>query len=443
LFLDFGQRFVDNCTCRMCGMVYGHGIAADDAAHARWCKSVRASQAGSVAFAGWTAMRQLGTLHLPFGKAKDAVTRDIRSLLLGATNDALSGNTSESQAVAAAPAPSAADSTRVTPTELVDGLTSVTLECAATLDSPVEATGTGAEESCKAPFFTAQPEHASPRACREHTSGDPGTCIATGALAVRRSREGAGSTFHIVAFGAADPSYDTKACELRLLLDAELGEQSCPVRRRRCTVAKDANSTSTVSPAAAADTSLSPFADVDYFIALTGGHVAGILVTERVENAFRIRLCPTAVASPPEHSTSRREGCAALIADPTFVHASGDSLLLDVPFSTPRALSDVLDLSTSVKVTLGVAQVRFEVCLAANRRGSCSHTSYFFLLSCRCGYIKNTVGTALPVHFWMRRDSTPSLRTWCPCMSSRSVRPLLLALASRPLTQAGRTSLCT
>jgi hypothetical protein len=348
-YLDFGQRFVDNRTCPECGMVYGHGLAADDAAHLKWCKSVRATRSSIIEVPSWASEPALATVSLPRnstsvashrGSSSSAVVPDIRTLFSAARDAELPG--------------SAAASVSVDP------------------DASLK------DVSC--------------------------VSVAEAAPSSRRAPSRSQTTYRILSLGV-DTLREPLRREVSSLLDAELGEASCPMRRRR----------QGVEPS---------FADIVSFVAVAAptGRVAGVLVTERVESAFRVRLPLGELAgisfaeqqpSSNEHmSPSTRSsgtdvpGAHVMATDGSQVksasHAavpaaaeesvlglssaaaasfSGAALLhggytagsrvcgvvpaaptaaqaaVPAPFSVPRALSDVVDLTSPVRASLGVAQV--------------------------------------------------------------------------------------
>lgn len=135
------------------------------------------------------------------------------------------------------------------------------------------------------------------------------------------------------------------------LLDAELGDAACPVRRLR-----------------GGGEGGPPAPDVHYFLALAPGDVVvGAVVTERVSTGFRVRVAaaPPSAASPASVDPDAGHGPVP----PRAGDGSGNTASLPPPqpFSAPQALRSALHLDEPVRAVLGVAQVW--VAPAHRRRG--------------------------------------------------------------------------
>lgn len=123
-------------------------------------------------------------------------------------------------------------------------------------------------------------------------------------------------------------------------LDGELGEASCPVRRRGAAGAAAGGA--------------------QYFLAVTpGGGLAGAVVVERVATAFRVRL-----ASPDEAATQDTLGADLTeLARPCEGGQRPGLAIMPqaaaacAPFSAPLPISSALAIEEPVAAVLGIAQV--------------------------------------------------------------------------------------
>lgn len=342
LVLDVGQRFVEHRPCNLCGMIYGHGIPADESTHARWCKGVQAvggtcmssNDVGSrggrgggapasreapplLELTGWrTAGRVVSELVLPRVSPATAVTMkpttDIRRHFRPLARGLLPAEQASGPAVTSSP------------------LKAPAVQCPSRAPGEDDApSGLPLTSSC------AQPSAFVDLDCRGADLQDTPRGVDLNAPA----------SCSIVAVDAhAAP--ESLLGPVRRLLDAELGEGSCPLRRHSSSRAPHP---STLPP------------EVCYFIGVApGGRLVGVVVTERVSAAYRVRVVPAAVSSP---------GPAEAAPDPSFTAASvaEPQRPTQGAFSTPLALGSALDLTSPEPAALGVAQVW--VAGAVRRRG--------------------------------------------------------------------------
>ena len=290
-------------------MVYGHGLVTDEAVHLRWCRAARALAshgAGGGADApllelgsGWrgdgSVVAELAPARPATGSSASA-SADIRRHFRGA-------------ACEPAPAVPPAEDDRL-------------IAAAAT-------EGEGAPDS-------------------------EGSAPPAAAKIISPSRVGERCSIVQVHWPPASQPGLAALRMVQRFLDAELGEASCPVRRRGTTGAAAGG--------------------VQYFLAVTpGGGLAGAVVVERVGTAFRVRapgadLAETAFrmrassfapadgaamqGTPGADQTESERPCEG-DARPDLPPAAAAG----IPFSAPLAISSALAIEDPVAVVLGIAQV--------------------------------------------------------------------------------------
>ena len=378
LVLDLGQRFVEHRPCEACGMVYGHGLADDEAAHSRWCQLSRAlgsSGAGLGRSDGETPLLVLGAWR----SAGVVVARHtLRPVVSAAPVEDIRRHFASEVMPPTHSLPELADSTR--PTGAGDespGASSPSvcdeLVCVDSV-SAVDSTVLSQQRAMDATASSMQAStHSGRIKCTRNQNGCARDPIPCSIVTIAAGSEGNCSS-------SAKDALISVVCRL---LGSELGEASCPLRRARGVKSKVACDAGTgVDSVSSEAEHSSPSADVQYFIAIVpGDRVAGVLSTERVASAYRVRTgthitglvhsqdAHSRVEVAPEPSDAVSHDLSSIPrfspGGTTTARSAASSDLsgtFDPPgtpraFSIPQAIEAALDLSHSTRAVLGVAQV--------------------------------------------------------------------------------------